>query len=168
MREKYFFFKSVFSYNDDFESKQPLTATSLQNNQTRDNEVLFRDYMQALGAGYGCNALADYDYTDENELNQIAQEIIGQLDKMLDYNLCNTEQYNLLQRQKVLMLEQIEKSRLTVRSIITVTVRNTSLTKVCYDYYDSLELYDTIQSLNSFYNPSNLNGEIKILSSGNV
>ncbi len=166
--QRYNFFKAFFDYNDNFEEKQVLTATSEPNIQTRENEVLFRDYIQALGSSYAGNALADYDYATEDELNQLSEEIETQLLKQLENQKDNTEIYNLIQRQRVVIKEQLEKSRLTTRRVITVKVVNSSLTNICYSYYQSLELFDNIQALNDFYNPSNISGDIKILSGGDL
>jgi len=165
---RYNFFKAFFDYNDNYQDKQVLNATSLPNIQTEENEILFRDYLQGLGSGYACNALADFEYATEDELNSFATEINDQLNKQLDYLQDNNVVYNLLQRQKVVVIEQIENSRLTVSRIVTVNVVNSSLTNICYSYYQSLDLFDNIQALNNFNNPSNISGEIKILSGGDV
>lgn len=165
-KQRYNFFKAFFDYNDNYQDKQVLSATSLPNIETEQNEIYFRNYLQVLGASYSCNAIADYDFETENTLNKTSSEINNQFLKMLDYYQDNTEIYNLLQRQRVVINEQIERSRLTVKRIITIDVVNSSLTNICYTYYESLDLFSDIQSLNNFNNPSNITGEVKIFSSG--
>ena len=165
---RYQFFKSFFEYNDNYKSKQVLTATSQTNIQTEQNEILFRNYIQGLGCAYACNALADYQYQNETELNEISTEIDAQLIKLLDFVNEDVVLYNYIQRQRILVIEQIEKSRLVVKRIINVNVVNSSLTNICYTFYESLDLFDDLQALNKFSNPSNINGTIKILSSGDI
>lgn len=57
----------------------------------------------------------------------------------------------------------LEAQLTNAKRIETIRVSRNSLLPLVYQYYGSLDLYDTISELNKVGNPSDITGNIKIL-----
>lgn len=157
--DAYSAFQDFFDYKDDITTEATTPALS----DVLNNELAFRSIVQNLGSAYASEASVNIDFATDENLLAVESVIEAQLSKIADNEVDDSTVYALLQTLKVHSNVVYSEELLQVARVKTVNVVNSSLTNLVYDYYGNLDNYDLIRDLNSFDDPSRINGAVKIV-----
>ena len=155
----YLYFTGLFNFGDDDPDVEPTTRELAGVSQNQDS---VRTLTQSTALILAVNAATEIEYATDEELEKISSVLYNQYDKVFQLPLIDSDIFALLQDQRVSFNQFVENETLQVLKVTSVDVVNESLLTLTYKYYGNLDNVDLIQNLNSFENPSLINGEIKI------
>lgn len=154
-------FKKLFNYGDDDPIINPTTSDLTERKKNRD---VMRGAMKCQALGYAYVASADTEYQTDRDVDQANDELEQQYLDSIDEDISNASagDLNNIRTQANATLAEI---RISARRIITITTKRIPLSVLCYKYYGSTELVDTLQTLNNLDQISFVEGDVEILTS---
>ncbi|MGD9276255.1 MAG: DNA circularization N-terminal domain-containing protein [Candidatus Pacearchaeota archaeon] len=144
---------------------QFVTANTSESEENKKNNKLINGTINALAFCNLVDSATDIDYQTDNELDNIA----GTLDESYDYLLNSSndilsndllDKINELRNQARVFFEQ---RRLIVNKIIEIETKTIPMTVLAFNYYGNTDNYDELLDINLSYNPSRIEGTVKIL-----
>jgi prophage DNA circulation protein len=157
--DAYSFFSGLFNFGD---SDADIPATTAELVEAKKNQDSIRTAMQTFALTYAINSATEIEYTTDEELNEIADQINAQYDKVFALPDMDISTFNILQDQKTAFAKFVDDQTLQVLKVTEVEVVNESLLTLAYKYYGNQDNVQLLQDLNSFDNPSLINGTVKI------
>jgi len=155
--------KSTYGYNDDIDESTPTTR---QKAEQQGNEIAFRNLIQVIGVAQASLAMIEIDYSTDEDFQSEVDSIMTQIDKVSNLSGLDPELFDLLKDLKNNLRQAIDQELLSIFRVETITVRTTTLTSLVHSLYGNLDNYDLIRDLNSFDEPSFVEGEVKVVTGG--
>jgi prophage DNA circulation protein len=155
--------KSIYGYNDEVDESTPTTR---QRAEQQANEIAFRNIIQVIGVAQASVAMIEIDYATDEDLQSEVDSIMNQIDKVSNLSGLDPELFDLIKDLKNKLRQAIDQELLSIFRVETITVRTTTLTSLVHSLYGNLDNYDLIRDLNSFNEPSFIEGEVKVVTGG--
>jgi len=170
--DRYDFFSSLFGFGDDADEINQTTRARVE---LAKNQEVQRTTIQANAIMFASASATLVNYDTDSQLENVISQIDAQFKKVQDDDGTTSEDYALLQEQRVLFAKATNELILDTSRIIEVDVNNIGLSSLIYQYYGTREssddfdrIYNLILSLNEFEETGNLNGTIKLVTESGV
>jgi hypothetical protein len=155
--------QSTYGYNDDVDETPAITR---QGAESRANDIAFRNLVQTIGVAFSATAFIETDFTTLETLQTEELSIMTQLDKVSNLSNLDDDLFRFIKDLKNNLRIAVDQKKLTVFTIDTITVKTTTLTTLVHSLYGNLDNYDIIRDLNSFNDPSFIEGDVQVVTGG--
>lgn len=167
--------ESFFAYSPD----DPIDQTTVSLEQQEKNRISTNQIINtyALAYAYLFTTQTQFDNAQDIQTRNVA--LNNQFKQVVLNNLyvdIQGDQFQVLSRDTLSTLETLRfnahdylrRQLANARTVVAINVPRASFLTLVYAYYDSLELYDDIASLNNVVNPTGITGAFNILSTEGV
>lgn len=151
-----------FGFGGDDEYINGLTIQVLQK---INNQKLINGSINLLAFTNLIDSSKDIEYKNEQDLNETSDKLDDAYDYLLneeslEFSNESLDKIDELRSQSKIFFEQ---ERLVVNKIYNIGTKNTPMTILAFQYYGNTDNYNELLILNSKFNPSMIEGNIKIL-----
>lgn len=129
--------------------------------ERRDNRNLLNSSIKGIALIYMFLAAVKIAYQDSDDLKLIQNELIKRYEEESANNVLTESVWNHLENIKFKTFRFF--SQLKINQVITTKITRHTLTTFLYDYYENFDNEDEIIKLNNLFNPTKLQGDIKMV-----
>jgi prophage DNA circulation protein len=160
-----------FTYGD---TDAPIPAINTQTKEQYQNNTILNYTMQAYALIYAYNNYAQADFSDDQSLNVVKQQLEKQYQKLISGEISNNDNYSAfyflgnevldqLDQLRTLVKQQFDALEINIDKITQIDVNTMPATIISYLYYSDVDEAERIIQLNDIKDVSFVSGNINAL-----